>query len=100
MSSQLTFVWAKKIIISSEDTEEDETPATYLVSVLQYFSFSLFFLFFVFVFVFRAVPMAYRSSQARGPIRAAAAGLHHRHSNARSEMYLRPTPQLMATLDP
>ena len=38
--------------------------------------------------------MAYRGSQARGPIRAVDAGLHH--SNARSEPRLRPTPQLMA----
>ena len=36
-------------------------------------------------------------SQARGLIRAAAAGLHHSHSNTRSELRLRPTPQLMAT---
>ena len=31
-------------------------------------------------FFFRATPMAYGSSQARGQIRAAAAGLHHSHS--------------------
>ena len=30
---------------------------------------------------FRTKPKACRSSQARGPIRAAAAGLHHSHSN-------------------
>ena len=40
------------------------------------------------------------SSQARGPIRAVAAGLCHSHSNARSESRLQPTPQLMATPDP
>ena len=39
-------------------------------------------------------------SQARGPIGAAAAGLHHSHSNTRSKPHLRPTPQLTATLDP
>ena len=32
--------------------------------------------------------------------RTAAASLRHSHSNARSEPCLRPTPQLMATLDP
>ena len=31
------------------------------------------------------------------PTGAGAAGLHHSHSNARSEPQLRPTPQLMAT---
>ena len=44
--------------------------------------------------------MAYGGSQARGPIGAVAAGLHHRHSNVGSELHLRPTPQLMITADP
>ena len=40
---------------------------------------------FFFFFVFsRAAPAAYRDSQARGLIGAAAASVHHRHSNARS----------------
>ena len=42
-----------------------------------------------------AAPAAYVSSQARGPIRTAAAVLHHSHSHARSELHLQPTPQLM-----
>ena len=44
--------------------------------------------------------MAYGGSQARDQIGAIAAGLRHRHSNARSEPRLQPTPQLMAMLDP
>ena len=44
--------------------------------------------------LFRAVPMAYGSSQARGRIRAVAASLYHNHSKARSEPHLQPTPQL------
>ena len=55
--------------------------------------------FFFFFGLFRAAPTAYGSSQARGPIRAVAASLHHRHNNARSEPHLQPTPQLKATLD-
>ena len=43
--------------------------------------------------------MAYGSSQARGPIGAVAAGLHHSHSNSGSELRLQPTPQLTATPD-
>ena len=39
--------------------------------------------FFVFLF-FRAIPMAYGGSQARGPIGVVAAGLRHSHSNAGS----------------
>ena len=35
--------------------------------------------------LFRATPAAYGGSQSRGGIRAAAAGLHHSHSNAGSE---------------
>ena len=54
---------------------------------------------FIFVF-FRAAPVAYRTSQARGPIGAVAAGLRHSHSHATSELRLRPTQQLMGTPDP
>ena len=50
--------------------------------------------------ILRAAPTAYGGSQARDPIRAIAAGLHHSHSHTRSEPHLRPTPQLTATLDP
>ena len=60
----------------------------------------LFYLFFFFLIFFRATPEGYVNSQARGPIRAAAAGLYHSHSNTRSELCLRPTLQLKATLDP
>ena len=49
---------------------------------------------------FRAVPTAYGGSKARGPTRAAAAGLHHSHSHTRSEPHLRPTSQPMATPNP
>ena len=58
--------------------------------------------FFVFVFLFRAAPPGYGSSQARGHIGAAVASLHHglHHSHARSELYLLPTLQLKAMLDP
>ena len=39
--------------------------------------------------------MAYASSQARGRIGSAAAGLHYSHSSAKSKPCLQPTPQLM-----
>ena len=58
---------------------------------------------FIFIFIFlllKAIPAVYGSSQARGKIRAAAAGLHHSHSNARFELRLQPTRQLTAMLDP
>ena len=58
---------------------------------------------FIYLFIyclFRAAPVAYGGSLARGPFRAVAAGLHHSHSNARSELHLRTTPQLTATPDP
>ena len=57
-----------------------------------------FFLFFIFG-LFRAATKAYGGSQARGQIRATAAGLHHSHSNPRPERCLRPTPQLTAKPD-
>ena len=70
-----------------------------------FFFLSFFGLFFVVVVVVVvaiswAAPAAYGGSQARGRIRAVAAGLCHSHSNARSKTCLRPTPQLTATLDP
>ena len=54
----------------------------------------------LFFFLFRAVPVAYRGSQARGVTGATAAGLRHSHSNAGSKPCLQPTPQLTATPDP
>ena len=53
-----------------------------------------------FLHLFKTVISLYERSQARGPIVAVAPGLHHSHSNAGSEPSLRPTLQLMATLDP
>ena len=44
--------------------------------------------------------MAYGGSQARGLIGATPATLRHSHSNARSELHLRPIPQLTAMPDP
>ena len=52
------------------------------------------------MFIFRATPAVYGSSQARGQTGASAAGLHHSHSNVGSEPHLEPTPQFMAMLDP
>ena len=57
-----------------------------------YSSFSFFFLFFF--WLFRAAPVVYGCSQARGWIWAAAAGCSH--SSSRSEPHLWPTPQLTA----
>ena len=54
-------------------------------------------LFWFLVFVLRAAPAAYGSSQARGQIGARADG--HSHSNARSEPHLQPTLQLVSTPD-
>ena len=51
-----------------------------------------------FFFLFMAAPVAYGSSRARGQIGAAAAGLHHSHSNTGSELHLGPMLQLVATL--
>ena len=50
--------------------------------------------------VFRAAPLAYGSPRARGRIGAAATGLHHSHSNTRSEQCLWSTLQLTAMPDP
>ena len=41
--------------------------------------------------------MAYGKFPTKGQIGAVAAGLHHSHSNARSELLLQCTPQLPAS---
>ena len=43
---------------------------------------------FVWFCLFRVTPRAYGSSQARGRIIVAAAGLHQGHSNVEFELYL------------
>ena len=58
-----------------------------------------FFFFCLFAFS-RAAPPAHQGSQARDRIRAVATGLCQSHRNAGSQLRLRPTPQLMAMLDP
>ena len=53
-------------------------------------SFILFlFIYFLSFVFFRAVPMAYGGSQARGQIRDIAASLHHSYSNSGFESHLR-----------
>ena len=54
---------------------------------------------FFFFWLLRAARAAYGSVQARGRIRAAAAGLRHSHSNVGSEPHPQHTPQLVATPD-
>ena len=46
------------------------------------------FFFFFFFCLFRATPMTYGRSQAKGGIRDVAAALHHSHSNVVSELHL------------
>ena len=53
----------------------------------------------IIISLFRATPR-HMEVQARSRIGAVAAGLHHSHSNAGSQLCLRPIPQLMVMLDP
>ena len=50
--------------------------------------------------LFSATPVAYGDSQARGQIRAVAAGLYHSHSNMGCEPHLQLTLQLTAMSHP
>ena len=87
--------------------EEEGSPHRYTPTLCPGASqiLSLFFLFFfMFLLVclfllFRATGAACGRSQARAGMGATAAGLRHSHSNSGSELPLRPTPQLTATLD-
>ena len=53
-----------------------------------------------FIFFFKGLYLQHVSSQARDPMGATAAILHHSHSNSGSKTHLQPTPQLMAIPDP
>ena len=61
-----------------------------------FLSFLFFLSFFFFFWLFRAALSACGNSQARSQIPAAAARLHHSHSNGRFKLCLLPKPQLMA----
>ena len=59
------------------------------IDLISYYLSEFFSFFFFCLFAFsRATPAAYGGSQVRGLIGAVAAGLHHSHSNARSETHL------------
>ena len=71
------------------------------IHIYLYIFLSFYFIFlglFIYLFIYfflRAAPTAYGGSQARGLMGTVAASLLHSHSNARSELCLQPTPQLM-----
>ena len=58
------------------------------------------FIYLFFFLLFRVTCVACGSSQARGPIRGAAARLHYSHSNTGSKPHLQAMPQLTAMPDP
>ena len=62
----------------------------------------LFIYLFIHLFIYLFILLLFRTSgsQARGQIRAAAAGLHHSPSNPGSGPPLQPTPQLTVMPDP
>ena len=82
-------------------------PSWLAIKIKLYLIFFFFFLIFLFLFsffffpaFFRVALAAYGGSQARDLMGATAAGLHHSHSKARSELGLQPILQLTATPGP
>ena len=69
-----------------------------IIIVLAFLSNNILWIFCFVLFLFRAAPVAYGDSQARGWIRASS--LCHSHSIVTSEPHLQPIPQLTAMLDP
>ena len=67
-------------------------PDLFPASFYFLFLFINYYYYYLFFCLFRAIPMAYGGSQARGLIRAVAASPHYSHSNVRSEPCLQPTP--------
>ena len=97
--------FAKDIALWGRFTHYSSSLKKYFLSLkLQgFFGLGQFFVcLFVFVFLsfVSTTPVAYGGSQARGQVGAIVTALCHSHKNARSEPYLRPTPQLMATSCP
>ena len=86
-------------LLRESQSQKTTKDLIYLIQNKQIFIFILFNSF-IYLLLFRATPSAYVGSQVRGPTGATDAGLHHRHSNIKSKLHLRPTPELMATLDP
>ena len=83
-----------------ESSRTEFTPSLWNLKALYlylpfYVWISAYFFFFFFCW---AAPVAYGSSQAKGPTRAVANSL--RHSNVESKSHLWPTPQLTAMPDP
>ena len=71
-------------------------PCCIFCTIIITLSFSFVFLF----LLFRAEPVAYGESQARGRIGITSVSLRHSHSKAGGELHLWPAPQLMAMPDP
>ena len=101
-TSSLTFTFMRSDLISCELNFKASTNMSRdLIKLKIYLEFYFFKFLFIYLFLlFRATPVACESSQARGQIGAAAAGLHQSHSNTGSELCLQPIPQLRAMLDP
>ena len=106
--SQVPHCWRKELRIRGGESQNERSVLEWNGGTSMNLGFfgvflcGFFFLFFFSFFfcLFRAPPVAYGGSQARGLIGSAAASLHHRRSNARSELRLPSTPQLTATLYP
>ena len=79
--------------MTEENGKEEEMAKSYSFNVINTickllmnsYCVSIVFFFFFFFFFLKAVPMAYGSSQNRGPVGAAVPGLYHSHSNPVSE---------------
>ena len=57
--------------------------------LINYYLFQIFTFYFIYLFsLFRATPMTYGSSQARGPVGAAPASLSNSHRNMGPELHL------------
>ena len=77
-----------------------ETPESFKYVYVCIYIYIFFFPLYLSLSLFKATPMAYGGSQARGPMGAIATSLRQSHSNWESEPSLQPIPQLTSTPDP
>ena len=76
--------YATRVALKNNNDNKNKLIFFQKVVFFSFFSFPFLSFFFFFFFIFRAAPIAYGGSQAKGSNWSCSYSLHHSHSNARS----------------
>ena len=97
---QKGFLITSRKISSNTENKESKNYSRFYPPGTTFINMQMNIILFIYLFlVFRATPVTYGSSLARGQVGAIPAGLHHSHTNEGSKPHVRPTPQLTAMPD-